>query len=233
MDFNIPTEVKDKSAFPQIKKLDRQIIAAAVLMGLSNQEAFRLFHPEYADMRGGLSDAGKQDSKHFWGYGKTKNYREQYEKELAEFLGRKSAPKSEIVEVDSDRRDKALKSLLSQAMSLVEGGADLDADSLKVVTDIFSKLGFIKGEEEREIKPLRFLPERCFSGCRYRLFVENAVKGGELIDECKFCRALRYATENGYRDDASNRLDIPKEILDAEPDNTVKTLDILSGKIEN
>lgn len=234
MDFNIPLEIKDKSAFPQLKKNDRLVVAYAVLFGVGNQDAFMRFHPEYIDASGKqMNPAGKKASSQFWNYGKVKDYREAYESELAEFLGRKSAPKSEIIEVDGDRRDKALKSLLSQAMSLVEGGADLDADSLKVVTDIFSKLGFIKGEEEREIKPLRFIPERCFSGCRYRLFVENAVKGGDLIDECKFCRALRYATENGYRDDASNRLDIPKEILEAEPDNTVSTLDILSGKVEN
>ena len=86
---------------------------------------------------------------------------------------------------------------------------------------------------EEQIKPLRFLPERCFSGCRYRLFVENAVKGGSVIDECQYCKALAYATENGYKDDSAKRLNIPKEVLDAEPENTVKTLDILSGKIEN
>lgn len=207
MDFNIPTEVKDKSAFPQIKKLDRQIIAAAVLMGLSNQEAFRLFHPEYADMRGGLSDAGKQDSKHFWGYGKTKDYREQYEKELAEFLGRKSAPKSEIVgEIDESRKDKALKSLLNQAMSLVEGSGDLDAETLKLAAEIFKKVGLLKDEVEQQEAPRRYLPERC-SSCLYKSFVESRVESGEIENACLRCRALTFAKQNGFRYDTTNLLE--------------------------
>lgn len=212
MDFNIPTEVKDKSAFPQIKKLDRQIIAAAVLMRLSNQEAFRLFHPEYADMRGGLNDAGKKDSKHFWGYGKTKDYREQYEKELAEFLGRKSAPKSEIAgEIDESRKDKALKSLLNQAMSLVEGSGDLDAETLKIAAEIFKKVGLLKDEVEQQEAPRRYLPCRCLSECQYRLFCEKAIENGEIENECLYCKALAIAQEHGYKYDPTTNLSIPQK----------------------
>ena len=54
-----------------------------------------------------------------------------------------------------------------------------------------------------------------------------------MIDECQYCKALVYANENGYKDDATKRLDIPKEVLDAEAENTVSTLDILNGKIDN
>lgn len=59
MNINIPTQIKDISAFQQLRKTDRQIIATAVLMGLPNQDAFRLWHPEYIDGRGGLTETGK------------------------------------------------------------------------------------------------------------------------------------------------------------------------------
>ncbi len=208
MEFNIPTEVKDKSTFPQIKKLDRQIICAAVLLGLSNQEAFRLFHPEYADMRGGLNDAGKQDSKHFWGYGKVKDYREQYEKELAEFLGRRGFAKAPDLEqnIGEGRKDKALKSLLNQAMSMVERGVDLDADTLKTVTEIFKKLNILKEEVEVQEKPRRYLPERC-SSCLYKSFVECHVESGEIENACLRCKALKVAQEQGFRYDETNLLE--------------------------
>lgn len=210
MDFNLPLEIKDKSAFPQIKKLDRQIICAAVLMGLSNQDAFRMFHPEYADMRGGLNDAGKQDSKHFWGYGKVKDYREQYEKELAEFLGRKSAPKSEIVgEIDESRKDKALKSLLNQAMSLVEGSGDLDAETLKIAAEIFKKVGLLKDEETQVEPARRYIPVRCLSECAYRLFVESHIESGDIILECDYCRTRKFAEEKGWQFDPTKNLDLP------------------------
>ena len=232
--IQIPTEVKDKAAFPQVDKTARQIIAYAVLMGADNQSAFMRFHPEFIDASGkAMNSARKQASRQFWGYGKVKDYREVYAQELAEFLGRKQTMRSKASDIDDNRKDKALKSLLNQAMSMVEGGADLDADTLKTVTEIFKKLNILKDDVEQEIRPLRFLPERCFSSCRYRLFVENAVKGGNLINDCDYCRALRFARDNGFKGDDTNMIDLPKEVLDAEPENTVSTLDILAGKVEN
>jgi len=232
--ITIPLRPKNDSDFGTLKKKDKQIITAAVLLQLDNQSAFALYHPGYIDGTGKLNAAGKQDSKFFWNYGKHKEYRQAYEATVEEFLnGKKKTAKSEAVSIDESRKDRALKSLLNQAMSMVEGGADLDADTLKTITEIFKKLNILKDEEEQQIRPIRFLPTLCASECRYRLFVENAVKGGDLADECQYCRALRFAVENGYHDDAAKRLDIPQEILDAEPENTVSTLDILSGKIEN
>lgn len=214
--------------------LEKNCIEYAVAFSAKNEEAFLLFHPEYITSDGKLSNEGKRRCKDFFSYSKNKEYRDAYTAYLKEFLsGDNGKNEVHLIEVDESRKDKALKSLLNQAMSMVESGDTLDPDTLKVLTEIFKKLGILKDEVEEEIKPLRFLPERCFSGCRYRLFVENAVKGGSVIDECQYCKALAYATENGYKDDVTKRLDIPKEVLDAEPENTVKTLDILSGKIEN
>lgn len=216
--------------FKQSKK-EKDMMAYTVLFQCPNSTAYAFFNPEVCDKNGKLNKAGQSLCRQFFSHPNNIAYMDALKAHLSAVTKGGKVVKSDSI--DDTRKDNALKSLLNQAMSLVEKGEDLDAESLKTISEIFKKVGLLKDDVEQETRPVRFLPERCFSSCRYRLFVENAVKGGSVIDECQFCRALRYATENGYRDDASNRLDIPKEVLDAEPENTVKTLDILSGKVDN
>ena len=208
-ELNIPTEVKDIKAFPQLKKIDRQIICAAVLMGLPNQDAFLLHHPEYAISTGKgkyrISDAGAVESKHFWSYSKNREYREQSEKEVAEFLGRKQTNRGELSDIDDNRKDKALKALLNRAMSLVEDNTELDPDTLKTLTEIFKKTGLLKDEVGQVEAPRRYLPCRC-GECDYRSFVESYVETGEIENSCLRCKALDIAKENGFRYDPKTLL---------------------------
>lgn len=224
----------------KLGKREKDCIVYAVLTGCKNATAFGLFFPEYTSGEGmkesdvfKLSDVGEKRCKMFFSNGDNDRYKASYKATLKAFLEGRGTSVSEIGEIGDERKDNALKSLLDKAMKLVEQGGDIDPDTLRTIADVFKRLGVLKDEVETQVRPLRFLPERCFSSCRYRLFVENAVKGGDLVDECQYCRALRYANENGYKDNPTNRLDIPKEVLDAEPENTVSTLDIISGKIEN
>lgn len=222
--------IPDESKIPAS---DKDMIAYMVAFNIPNQKAFALWHPEFLDSSGKLNKTGRAACTQFFNYAKNREYADAYKRTLAEFLERKDSDVSIDAELSEDRIDNAYKNLLRLAIEDLERGNVVDNDTYKLYMELFKKLGRFKDDVEEEIKPLRFLPERCFSGCRYRLFVENAVKGGSVIDECQYCKALAYATENGYRDDSTKRLDIPKEVLDAEPENTVKTLDILSGKIEN
>ncbi len=209
--ISLPLRAKNEADFPQLKKIDKQIIAAAVLLQLDNQSAFTLYHPEYIDGTGRLNAAGKQASRQFWSWGKVKDYRQDYEETVQEFLnGKKSAAKSDALSIDDSRKDRALKSLLNQAMSMVEGGADLDADTLKTITEIFKKLNILKDEVEQQEKPRRYLPELC-SACSYRSFVESHVETGEIENACLRCKALEIAKEQGFRYD-------PKTLLN--PTNT-------------
>lgn len=217
----------------KIPASDKDMIAYMVAFNIPNQKAFALWHPEFLDSSGKLNKTGRAACTQFFNYAKNREYADAYKRTLAEFLERKDSDVSIDAELSEDRIDNAYKNLLRLAIEDLERGNVVDNDTYKLYMELFKKLGRFKDDVEQEIKPLRFLPERCFSGCRYRLFVENAVKGGSVIDECQYCKALAYATENGYKDDSTKRLDIPKDVLDAEPENTVKTLDILSGKIEN
>lgn len=228
----IPKRPLNDSDFTAIKANDRDCLSYSVAFNVPNERAFALFHPEFLDEQGKLTKVGKSQSKQFFSYAKNKEYADAYRQTLAEFINRGVAVNSDMESEEIDG-DALARKILSDLAAMVKNGRIQDFEILKIATDILNKYGVLKGSEERVIPPIRFLPERCFSSCRYRLFVENAVKGGDLVDECQHCRALRYANENGYKDNPTNRLDIPKEALDAEPENTVSTIDILNGKIQN
>lgn len=212
-------------------KDEKNMMAYAVLFQCPNSVAYALFNQHLTDKDGKLNKAGQKECRQYFSHPNNIAFMDALRAHLSAMT--KGAKIVSTDTIDDTRKDNALKSLLNQAMSLVEKGEDLDAESLKTISEIFKKVGLLKDDVEQEIRPVRFLPERCFSGCRYRLFVENAVKSGSVIDECQYCKALVYATENGYKDDSTKRLDIPKEVLDTEPENMVKTVDILAGKFEN
>lgn len=219
----------------KIPASDKDLLSYAIAFSIPNQKAFALWHPEFLDSSGKLNKTGRAACTQFFNYNKNREYADNYAAYLKEFLSKKEQPKSETSAIiDDARKDNARVALYNKVIRLIEGDDELDPDTLKIAVDMAKKLSIVADDvENQEVKPVRFLPERCFSGCRYRLFVENAVKGGSVIDECQYCKALSYAKENGYRDDSTKRLDIPKEVLDTEPENTIKTLDILAGKIDN
>lgn len=207
MNIDIPQRAKNETDFPQLRVLDKRIIAYAVLCQVGNEEAFMRFHPEYLRADGkGMNDAGKTESKHFWSYGKNREYRQAYEATVEEFFGRKQRNRSVDTDIDDSRKDKALKSLLSQAMSLVEGGMELDPDTLRTIADIFKRLGILKEDEIQQEAPRRYLPCRC-NECLYRSFVESHVETGEIENACLRCRALKVAKDNGFRYDEKDLLE--------------------------
>lgn len=232
--IDIPKDIPNKADFPQVKKLDRQIICAAVLLNLPNQEAFKLYHPEYLDSSGkGLNDAGKRASSMFWQYGKVKDYREQYEKVVEEFFNaRNKKTTKQSKEVTDEEKVAALNSIVRYVVD-----NSIDIEKLEDPTILLKTADKVKLFDQigaQEIKPIRVLPARCKSECRYRLFCESMVLEGQAIDECQYCKALKVAKDNGYKYDPRTNLDIPEDVVKRlEEKNNVSTLDILNGKIEN
>lgn len=193
--------------------LEKNCIEYAAAFSAKNEEAFLLFHPEYITSDGKLSNEGKRRCKDFFSYSKNKEYRDAYTAYLKEFLnGGKDRGEAHLIEVDESRKDKALKSLLNQAMSMVESGDTLDPDTLKVLTEIFKKLGILKDEVEVQEQPRRYIPCRCRTECQYRLFVESHIEGGEIANECDYCRTRKFAEENGWHYDPTKNLDLPEEL---------------------
>lgn len=230
----IPKRPANDSDFGSIKANDRDCLSYSVAFSVPNERAFALFHPEFLDEQGKLTKVGKIQCRQFFSYARNKEYQDSYSAYLKEFLGKKQSSTSEtgIGDIDDSRKDKALKSLLNQAMSLVEGGSDLDAESLKTISEIFKKIGLLKDEVEQEMRPIRVLPTRC-GECRYRIGVESMVLNGQILDLCQWCKARKCAEEHGYRfNDGKDLLEIPKEVIaELESKNNIRLEDILSGKM--
>lgn len=229
-----PARPKNDTEF-KIPKADKELLSYVVAMAVPNEVAFGRWHPEFLDATGRLNKSGKQACGQFFRYNKNREYMDAYRATLEAQIGRTRLANTDnkVGEVSESRRDKAARSFTGKVCTTLETADPTDMEGMKIAADLGKTVKIFKEEEEQVIKPLRFLPVRCASECRYRLFVENAVKGGDIIDECQYCKALAYATENGYKDDPTKRLDIPKDVLDEEPENTVRTLDVLSGKVEN
>lgn len=184
-----------------LDKNSKDLMAYMVLFQTTKQKAYALFHPEYCVM-GKLNSAGVQACEQFFSLAKNKNYLKALRLHVASLIkGFKEGGRS--VEITDTRKDKALKSLLNKAMLLIEDGRDLDADGLKTVTEIFRKVGLIKDDVEVQIHPQRYLPEQC-RFCRYKSFVESAVKEQAIEDECSVCKAMQFAKENGFISDPTN-----------------------------
>lgn len=231
--IELPKDIPNKQDFPQVKKIDKQIIRAAVLLGLDNQGAFALYHPEYINGSGKLNDIGKKENSHFWSYGKNREYREAYEKCVEEFFNVSKSENTLDTEEDIDG-DALARKILSDLAAMIKNGRIQDYEVLKIATDILNKYGVLKGAEEKQIPPIRVLPEVC-SRCRMKMAVESMVLNGEMLDMCAYCKCRSIAEDNGYQfNDGKDLLDISKEVIaDLESKNNVKLTDILEGKIEN
>lgn len=190
-------------------KAEKDMMSYAVLYGCSNSAAYALFNRHLLDKNGKLNKAGQSECRMFFSHPNNIAYMDAMRAHL-EALTKGTVKTLSADTINDSRKDNALKSLLNQAMSLVEKGEDLDAESLKTISEIFKKVGLLKDEVEVQESPRRYLPERC-SACSYRSFVDSNVEGGKIINECDFCRTRRFAEENGWRFDPTKNLDLPKE----------------------
>lgn len=205
-DKNLLPKRPENDNFPMIDQRDKDCLSYTVAFVVPNQRAYGYFHPEFCDSNGKLTDLGRKQSAQFFSYAKHKEYCDAYRETLKKFLGgNKEKSETHLIEVDESRKDKALKSLLNQAMSMVESGDTLDPDTLKVLTEIFKKLGILKDDVVEQEAPRRYLPQRC-SACDYRSFVESYIETGQIENSCLRCKALDLAKEHGFRYDPTTIL---------------------------
>lgn len=189
-----------------IKANDRDCLSYSVAFNAPNERAFALFHPEFLDEQGKLTKVGKTQCRQFFSYARNKEYADAYRKTLNSFLDKEhTVADNKAIDIDDSRKDKVLKQLLGQAMSLVESGEGLDPDTMKTVVEVFRKLGILKDEVEEQEAPRRYIPLRC-SECDYRSFVESYIETGQIENSCLRCKALDLAKEHGFRYDPKTLL---------------------------
>lgn len=215
-DMKLPLRPSNEKDF-KIDKRAMDCLTYAVITGCRNATAFGIFYPEYTSGEGckesdvfKLSDLGQRCCNQFFTKDDNKNYQASYRATLKAFLEGRGTARISDESISEDRKDNALKSLFNQAISLVERGVELDADTLKDITDIFRKLNILKEDVVEQEAPRRYLPCKC-QECMYRSFVEGHVESGDIISECDFCRTRKFAEENGWHFDPTKNLDLPTE----------------------
>lgn len=230
-DYNIPTRPNGYD-YKGIKKADCDCIAYKVLFKVPNAVAFALFHQEYTDMKGSLSEYGKQICSQFFNAPKHKEFEKAYKQTIEEFCkGKGGASVSEPFE---KRKDKAVSKLVSDCLDAINDNKDLDPEVLKDFVTMAKALGVLKEEQDVQRPPIRVLIARCKSECRYRLCIESLKTEGKILDDCDYCKARRYAEERGFKYDPCTVLDVPQDMIDRiDSKNDVRLEDILDGRITN
>jgi hypothetical protein len=190
-------------------KAEKDMMSYIVLYGCSNSAAYALFNRHLLDKNGKLNKAGQSECRMFFSHPNNIAYMDALRAHLSTVT--KGGGVVKATDDSDSRKDNALKVLVNRALSLMEHGEDLDPETIKLIADIAVKLKLVKEEQQEVEKPRRYLPARCRTECAYRLFVESHIEGGEIVQECDYCRTRKFAEENGWHFDPTKNLDLPTE----------------------
>jgi hypothetical protein len=187
------------------------------LSGCSKADAFATFvAPNLAEQKTLLSSASKQ----FFGSVDAVAYLRAYRAELNladEATTEAKKPKERDLE---SKKAEASKAIAEWAYENAANIDNLDEDAVTLLLKALDKLGLFDETTVAVEKPRRYLPVLCQSSCLYRLFCEQNIANGNILNECDYCRAKAFAVDRGFCYDASKLLDIPKDVLkDKELEN--------------
>lgn len=152
-----------------------------VVSGCTKKDAFFAF--VRPDMRGSSAKAAIEDYiKQFYARKEVKEYIDEYQKTLDEFLHPAPVQSKPTASLE-ERKAKAKTKLVEFAMTLADNIEQ--AEDPEFVLKMADKAGLLDGDDEVEEQPRRYLPVTC-SGCEYRKFVEENCErvedGIELAD---------------------------------------------------
>lgn len=211
--------IRPESNFFSLEENEKDCITWMILSGCSREEAYKRF------IRPDLGASPKvltRNAEQFFSAAEVRDYAKEYEYILKLFLGgvfNKSngtsyrQPQKEELEASTksieERKTAAVSKFKNQVLDMMMNDIDT-IEKMDSIAKIADKVNILDDSVQEE-KPRRYLPELCYKSCRYRLFVESAVKDGTIEDECQYCKALAYAKGNGYTDDNTTRLNINNE----------------------
>lgn len=223
--FNIPLRPSRKGY--GLSEQEKNCLTWYVLSGCKRDEAYMIFvRPDLAISKKNLSSATNQ----FFASMNVRDYLTDYKRLLTNGI----SLDDEQVDVDIEiRKARARDNFTDKVIEKMEGNMS-SIDEMESVAKMADRVGMFGEESKADIAPIRFLPARCKSECRYRLFVEGMKAESKIFDDCDYCRARKFAVDKGFQYDPCTLLDVPQEVIDEiDSKNEVKLSDILSGRINN
>ena len=158
-----------------------------MLSGMPRTEVFAKFiKPSYAGTKNALETATRM----FFDDREVKRYMEEYKKTLDVFLDGEKEENSKEKELTEDDKQKAIRSVANQVVSLAKRAGSADVD-IELVIKLMDKLQWLDDKDATVEPPKRFLAVSC-SECLYKSFCEK-----ELDSPCKRCKFKEYANNNG------------------------------------
>lgn len=198
---NIPIRPRNRKFRMDAKEMD--CLTWYVLSGCKKEDAFGMFvKPDLVMNKKMLKEVAMQ----FFASADARDYISAYRATL----DGKDIEHAELSDDDKEKRKvKAVESFTDQIVDKMTGSFENVEDMSKTAL-LAERVGLLGDGEEVQESPRRYLPQSCSQGCRYRLFVEENISNGNIIDECKYCKYKAYANENGVVYDNMNMLNIPQ-----------------------
>ena len=164
---NVP--LRPKSGNFRLKKEEMDCITWFVLSGCTKLEAFLLFvHPELRSS----PRVAKEYANEFFASPMVQSYMIAYNNTLE---GRE-----EDVDISDLDPNKTLERFRQRVLSTLNDASGLEA--MEAAAKLGDRLGMFGDEESKAEPPQRYLTETC-GRCRYRIFVEENIKKGNIVDE--------------------------------------------------
>ena len=217
----IPMRPADKSVCKGLTEMEMDALTYYVVSGCSKEYAQEHFVMiEYKVTKAALTRTANQ----FFGRKESQDYLRAYKQTLESFFDSfKEVPAEHhaaTVETPAVLTEEMMKSRKITAVQkilnyVVEQANDIgNVEDPETLVKIADKVGLFDDFEKAVESPRRYLPETCLRSCRYRLFCEDNMVNGNIVDECVYCKYKAYANKNGVMYDNTNMLDIPKSQAD-------------------
>lgn len=171
---NIPIRPKGKKY--QLKAEEMNCLVWHTISGCKKEEAYRLFvRPDLVTSPMVLGKTARQ----FFDMIEARNFLADYTRTLEgedTTPGAKEEPKTR-----EERKAEAVEEFTDKVVEKM-CGEFTNVEEMSKVAQLADRVGVLAEKEESVEQPRRYLPERC-SECRYKVFVEENVKLGNIVDD--------------------------------------------------
>lgn len=123
----------------------------------------------------------KQDERcdEWWSQSEVKKFAKDYKQTLNEVFNPSKKPI--VVKDIAKETEKALNTFRDDVIDSLNTSTS-DVDVLKEKAQLAKTVGILKEDEEVQVAPQRYLPERC-GECRYKKFIDEQIELGNIVED--------------------------------------------------